>query len=97
MNAKYKIKKIKNYDQDKIKNAYIAGISSIKMAYKMRIYEIDLLDALYVEQEAIKLKKDYFEYFSKFSPKMLMNMSISAMNIAKNIERVKKGVIRYTI
>ena len=97
MNTKYKIKKINNVDKEILKQAYIAGESSLKMAYKMKTYEIDLLDALYVEQEAIKLKENYYKYFKKFSPKILMNISISAMNIASYIKSNKKGIIRYTL
>ena len=97
MSSKYKIKKVTKIDKDVLKQACIAGESSLKMAYKMKTYEIDLLDALYVEQEAIKLKSNYYEYFKKFSPNILMNISISAMNIASYLSSNKKGVIRYTI
>ena len=97
MSIKYKIKKVKNIDNDILKQARIAGESSLKMAYKMKTYEIDLLDALYVEQEAIKLNESYYECFKKFSPKILMNISISAMNIASYLKSTKKGVIRYTL
>ena len=97
MNTKYKIKKVTKIDNECLKQARIAGESSLKMAYKMKTYEIDLLDALYVEQEAIKLKQNYYEYFKKFSPKILMNISMSAMNIASYLTSSKKGVIRYTI
>ena len=96
MSTKYRIKKVK-LDKEIINKACIAGESSLKMAYKMKTYQIDLLDALYVEQEAIKLKESYYEYFKKFNPNILMNISIAAMNIAKYIKSTKKGVIRYTL
>ena len=74
MNTKnvYKFKKIKYDDSEKLNLAYTAGISSIGMAYKMSIARIDIADALIVEHEAIKLKKDYGIYFNKFTPKMLI-------------------------
>lgn len=94
---KYKIKKIKNYDEEKRNLAYIAGLSSLGMAYKMSLADIDLADALLVEKEAMKMKKDYNDYFKKFSPKMIMNISISAINMSKNLDKFKKGVIKYTL
>lgn len=99
MNAKnvYKFKKISYKDNEKLNLAYTAGISSIGMAYKMSIAQIDIADALIVEQEAIKLKKDYESYFNKFTPKMLMNISISAIKMSKNLDKYKSGVIKYKV
>ena len=94
---KYELKKVKNYDKEKRNLAYIAGISSLGMAYKMSLADIDLADALFVENEAIKLKDEYIAYFEKFNSKMIMNISISAMNILKNLERMRPGVIKYTL
>ena len=94
---KYKVKKIHNYDKEKRNFAYIAGISSLGMAYKMSLADIDLMDALFVEKEAIKMKSNYNEYFEKFNQKMIMNISISAINILKNLDKFKPGVIKYTL
>ena len=94
---KYKIKRVKNYDKEKRNLAYIAGISSLGMAYKMSLADIDLADALFVEKEAIKLNDEYITYFEKFNSKMIMNISISAMNILKNLEKMRPGVIKYTL
>ena len=55
----YKYKILKNYDLEKKNMAYIAGISSIGMAYKMSLAPIDIADALFVEREAIKMYKKY--------------------------------------
>ena len=94
---KYKIKKLNNYDEEKINLAYTAGLSSLGMAYKMSIADIDLADALIVEKEAIKLKKNYNDYFEKFNQAMIMAISISAIKMTKNLEKMKQGVIKYTL
>ena len=94
---KYKLKKVKNYDKEKRNLAYIAGISSLGMAYKMSLADIDLADALFVEKEAIKMKPNYITYFEQFNSSMIMNISISAMNILKNLEKFRPGVIKYTL
>ena len=93
----YKFKKIKYDDSEKLNLAYTAWISSIGMAYKMSIARIDIADALIAEHEAIKLKKDYGIYFNKFTPKMLMNISISAIKMSKNLDKYKNGIIKYKI
>jgi len=93
----FKFKKIKKFDKEKINLAYTAAISSIGMAYKMSLAPIDIADALYVEGEAMKTKKDCDFYFNKLTPKMLMNISISAINMAKNLDKYKSGIIKYTI
>lgn len=93
---KLKIEKVKDFDKEKMNLAYIAGISSIGMAYKMSIAAIDIADALFVEKEAIKIK-DYEDYFNRLTPKMLMNISISAMNMLKNLDKYENGVIKYKL
>lgn len=93
----YKLEKIKKYDKEKRDLAYVAGISSIGMAYKMSIAQIDIADALFVEKEALKMRESYNFYFDKLTPKMLMNISISAINMSKNLDKYKTGVIKYTI
>ena len=60
----FKFKKVKKLDKEKINLAYTAAISSIGMAYKMSLAPIDIADALYVEGEAMKTKKDC-DYTSK--------------------------------
>lgn len=94
---KYKVKKLKNYDQEKINLAYTAGISSLGMAYKMSIADIDLADALLVEKEAIRMKKNYLLYFEKFNQSMIMNISIAAIRMSRNLEKIRQGVIKYTL
>ena len=95
--SKMKYKRVSNCDIENINLAYAAGVCSLGMAYKMSITDIDLTDALYVEKEAIKMKKELKDYFEKFSPKMLLSISTSAMKIAKNLDKYKKGIIKYSI
>lgn len=87
-----KYKKIKCDDKEMKKIAYAAGISAIGMAYKLSIAPIDIADALIVEKEALNLQKNFFGYFDKFTPKMLMNISISALNISKNLEEKRERI-----
>lgn len=93
----FNYKKIKNIDIEKINLAYTAAISTIGMAYKMSLAKLDIADALYVESVAIKSKKEYDFYYDKLTPKMLMNISLSAVNMSKNLDKYKTGVIRYTL
>lgn len=93
----YKYKVLKEYDKEKRNLAYIAGISSIGMAYKMSLAPIDITDALFVEREAIKMYKNYNTYFDLLTPKMLMNISISAMNMSRNLDKYKTKVIKYSL
>lgn len=95
--SKMKYKIVNNYDDEDTKLAYAAGVCSLGMAYKMSLTNIDLTDALYVEKEAIKMKKDIKDYFEKFSPKMLLSISTSAMKMSKNLKKYEKGVIKYSI
>lgn len=92
----FKFKKIKKIDKEKIDLAYIAAISSIGMAYKMSLAQIDIADALYIEEEAMKTK-NYYNYYNKLTPKMLMNISISAIKMSKNLDKYKTGIIKYII
>ncbi len=93
----YKYKIVKNYDLEKKNLAYIAGISSIGMAYKMSLAPIDIADALFVEREAIRMHKKYNDYFDLLTPKMLMSISISAMSMSQNLDKYKQKVIKYSL
>ena len=93
----YQYKIVKNYDLEKKNLAYIAGISSIGMAYKMSLASIDIADALFVEREAIRMHKKYNDYFDLLTPKMLMSISISAMSMSQNLDKYKQKVIKYSL
>ena len=93
----YKYKILKNYDLEKKNMAYIAGISSIGMAYKMSLAPIDIADALFVEREAIKMYKKYYNYFDLLTPRMLMSISISAMSMSQNLDKYNQKVIKYSL
>lgn len=97
MVTRSKIVKIKHFDKESRNLAFIAGVSSLGMAIKMSIAEIDIADALVAQKEALKMRQNYNKYFEELTPKMLMNISISAINISKNLDKFEHRVIKYTI
>lgn len=90
-------KKIKRYNKEQRDLAYVAGISTIGIAYKLSIAPIDIADALIVEKEAINLTESFRGCFEKFTPKMLMHISASAMKMSKNLDKYKNEIQRFSL
>lgn len=92
VNKIIKYKKVKNVDTNLIELAYVAGISSLGMAYKLTLANIDIIDALVVEKEAIKLSEINYKYFNMLTPLMINKISISAIKISRNLEKYNSGM-----
>ncbi len=93
----YKYIKIKDYDLDKRNLSYVAGVGLIGMAYKLSLANIDIADALIAEKEAMLLYENYYKYYLKLTPLMIMNISISAIRMSENLGKYATGLQKFSV